>query len=61
MFQRLFDFALTIPQLLLPFTEWLLSDQVVLGGLSPLEFFGFGGFLVILGLHVAHLVNVVSG
>lgn len=57
MFERLFDFAIDLPQTLLPGIQWLLSDQVVLGGFSPLEILMWSGLFVIIGLHVAHLLN----
>lgn len=57
MFERLFNFAIDLPNALLPGISWLLSEQSILGGFSPLEILAWGGIIVIIGLHVAHLVN----
>ena len=46
------------------FFKWFITPTDLfgfVGGISPLHIFGLSAILIILGFHVAHLINVIFG
>lgn len=58
--QNIFDWVLSIPNLLGQFSTWLFTELPYIH-LSPIGMLTIGGLGTILVLHLIHLINVVGG
>lgn len=58
-YKGLFDWLLQAFQGLTNFSQWLTTDLFSWGNvtINPLIIFSIGGFAVMIGLHIMHLVN----